>query len=87
VLSPGSRLLPRYNRLVNQPGGKAMIPIWFFIGLLLIVYGFLIMGQGMWELFNPPARTVVLAELKASIWWGALILVIGGIYAGRYSPW
>ncbi len=31
-----------------------MISIWIFIGVLLIVYGFLIMGQGIWELFFPP---------------------------------
>ena len=31
---------------------KPMIQIWFFIGVLLILYGFLIMGQGMWELFT-----------------------------------
>ena len=64
-----------------------MLSIWFFIGLLLIVYGFLIMGQGMWELFSPPAHPVVLAELRAGIWWGALILVLGAVYVGRFSPW
>src|ERR1035437_6512928 len=45
-----------------------MISIWIFIGLLLIAYGALIMGQGMWELFVPPAKPVVLAELRAGIW-------------------
>ena len=66
---------------------KRLIPIWFFIGLLLIAYGFLIMGQGMWELFNPPEHPVVLANLRAGIWWGALILLIGAVYTGKYSPW
>ena len=49
------------------------LPIWFFIGILLVIYGFLIMGQGMWELFRPPAHPVVLAELHPSLWWGALM--------------
>jgi hypothetical protein len=70
-----------------HPGGRPSIPIWFFIGLLLIAYGFLIMGQGMWELFVPPVRPVVLADLRANLWWGAFILIIGGIYVGRFSPW
>ena len=43
------------------------ISIWFFIGVLLIVYGFLIMGQGMWELFAPPAHPTVLAELRPAL--------------------
>ena len=64
-----------------------MISIWIFIGLLLIVYGFLIMGQGMWELFVPPAKAVVLGELRASLWWGALILILGGVFVGANSKW
>src|SRR5689334_21576755 len=33
---------------------KQMISIWLFIGLLLLAYGALIQGTGMWELFSPP---------------------------------
>ncbi|MGO9255300.1 MAG: hypothetical protein ACLQU1_03205 [Bryobacteraceae bacterium] len=63
------------------------ISIWFFIGALLIVYGFLIMGQGMWDLFAPPAHPTVLAKLRSALWWGALLLVVGGAMAGRSAPW
>jgi hypothetical protein len=64
-----------------------MISIWIFIGVLLIVYGFLIMGQGVVELFNPPAHQVVLAELRAPLWWGSLLLIIGAIFVGTNSRW
>jgi hypothetical protein len=67
--------------------GKQMISIWIFIGLLLVVYGFLIMSQGMWELFVPQAKPVVLAELHAPLWWGALILLLGGTFIGANSKW
>jgi len=67
--------------------GKPMISIWIFIGLLLIVYGFLIMGQGMWELFFPPAKPVVLVQLRAGLWWGAAILLLGGVFVGANSKW
>ena len=70
-----------------QKNGKQMISIWIFIGLLLIVYGFLIIGQGMWELFVPAEKPVVLAELHASLWWGALILILGSIFVGANSKW
>ncbi|HTX36792.1 MAG TPA: hypothetical protein VME43_17305 [Bryobacteraceae bacterium] len=63
------------------------IPIWFFIGVLLIVYGFLILGQGMWWLFAPPVHQTVLAELRPNLWWGALLLVVGGGMAGSSAPW
>jgi hypothetical protein len=64
-----------------------MISIWIFIGTLLILYGFLIMGQGIWELFTPPARPVVLAGLRAPLWWGSLLLLVGAFFVGRNSRW
>jgi hypothetical protein len=62
------------------------ISIWFFIGGLLLIYGVLILGTGVFELFSPPARTVVLAELHAPIWWGALLVLLGIVYLYLYSP-
>ncbi len=60
------------------------LPIWFFIGLLLLVYGVLILGAGVFGLFHPPR--VELAELHAGIWWGALMVLIGGAYVRAYRP-
>jgi len=67
--------------------GKQMISIWILIGLLLVAYGFLIMGVGMYELFVPQTHPVVLAELHAPLWWGALILILGGVFVGANSKW
>jgi hypothetical protein len=61
-----------------------MISIWFFIGLLLLVYGALIFGTGVSEWSSPPP--VVRPDLHAAVWWGLLLLVMGGFYAIRYSP-
>jgi len=66
---------------------RRMISIWIFIGSLLIVYGFLIMGQGIWELFAPPEHPVVMAELRAPLWWGSLLLIVGAVFVGRNSRW
>jgi hypothetical protein len=60
------------------------IPIWFFIGALLAVYGVLIFAAGIWGLFHPP--TVALANLHAGIWWGALLVVIGLAYVRAFRP-
>ena len=59
------------------------VPIWFFIGSLLLVYGLLILGYG---LFGPSERHVALAYLHADIWWGAVLVVLGGIYVIRFRP-
>lgn len=63
-----------------------MISIWFFIGVLLLVYGILILGSGLMELSSPPEHPVVLANLHAGIWWGALMIVLGGFYTFRFLP-
>jgi hypothetical protein len=60
------------------------IPIWFFVGALVAVYGVLILGAGLAGLHDPPP--VALAELHAGIWWGALLILIGTIYLWVYRP-
>jgi hypothetical protein len=62
------------------------IPIWFFIGVLLTVYGVLILGTGLYHLISPPKHTVALANLHADIWWPLLLLAIGLFYTIRHWP-
>ena len=62
------------------------ISIWFFIGMLLLVYGFLILGGGIHDLLVPPKQGPVLGELHFGIWWGGLLVVLGGIYSYRFFP-
>ena len=68
---------------MHRPG---MLSIWFFIGILLLIYGILILGSGIYELANPPEHPVVLAELHAGIWWGALLTILGLIYSLKFKP-
>jgi hypothetical protein len=53
--------------------GEGFISIWFFIGVLLTAYGILITGSGIYELVSPPEHPVVLENLHAGIWWGAVL--------------
>jgi len=65
---------------------KGMISIWFFIGVLLLFYGVVIFGEGLYELSSPPAKPVVLASLHIGIWWGVLLLLMGGWYTQHFFP-
>ncbi len=67
-------------------GHKGMISIWFFIGVLLLIYGVLILGASVYDAVVPPVHPVVLASLHAGIYWGALLLVIGVVYVLRFRP-
>ena len=62
------------------------IPIWFFIGISLLVNGILIVGAGIWEIFHPPPNPVVLFHLHANVWWGAVLLLLGIVYCVRFAP-
>lgn len=63
-----------------------ILSIWFFIGLLLGVYGILITGAGIYDLFYPTKREIVLGNLHTGIWWGVLLIVLGAIYLYKFFP-
>jgi hypothetical protein len=63
-----------------------MLSIWFFVGVLLLAYGVLILGAGLYEFVSPPSRQVVLGELHAGVWWGALLIVLGAFYTFHFAP-
>jgi hypothetical protein len=65
---------------------KGEISIWFFIGIALLVNGALITGVGVWEVFRPPTNPVVLFNLHASVWWGAVLLALGLFYSIHFAP-
>jgi hypothetical protein len=63
------------------------IPIWFFIGVLLVAYGALIFGYGLYEAATgsyPPL--VQLTNLHAPIWWGAALEILGLFYVIKFRP-
>jgi hypothetical protein len=62
------------------------ISIWFFIGVLLSIYGFLICGYGIYELITGQVANVALANLHAPVWWGAIMFVLGAFYCLRFRP-
>jgi hypothetical protein len=62
------------------------LSIWFFIGLCLGVNGLLIFITGIYEIIHPPQQQLVLSNLHANVWWGGILLILGALYAIRFSP-
>jgi len=58
--------------------------IWLFSGILLLTYGLLIMGTGVWELSHPLPNPPVLYDLHAPIWWGGIMTVAGLFYTIKF---
>jgi hypothetical protein len=64
-----------------------MVSIWFFIGISLLVNGALILSAGIYQLLYPPENPgVVLFNLHANAWWGAILFVLGGWYTYHFRP-
>jgi hypothetical protein len=62
------------------------ISIWFFIGVLLTLYGVLIFGYGLYEVVSGNLANVELAQYHAPVWWGGLMLIAGLFYSVRFRP-
>lgn len=62
-----------------------IIPVWFFVGVLLLIYGVLILISGLTEWSSPPAG-VELTQYHAPVWWGALLTVLGAVYCAMFRP-
>lgn len=70
---------------VNEETGEMeeeakMRPIWFFVGLVLLAMGFVIVLNGIYYLFNPSASDAVLSELHPDLWWGGIMFISGAIF-------
>ena len=67
---------------------EKQVPIWFFIGALLAVYGLIIFAAGIYGWMNPPPvdQRVQLWAYHADVWWGALLCAFGLVYIVKFRP-
>lgn len=56
-----------------------MKPIWYFVGLILMVIGVLIFAVGIFQAINPPDTLKILSDTHPGIWWGAVMAIFGTI--------
>jgi hypothetical protein len=61
-----------------------MLPVWFFIGLLLSIYGVIILTTSLMDWSHPSAA--VLSQYRPGVWGGIVLLLIGGFYVVRFRP-
>jgi hypothetical protein len=61
-----------------------IVPVWFFVGLLLAAYGLLVLAGGLAAWANP--GPTVLAHLRAPVWWGGVLTLTGAGYCAAFWP-
>jgi FtsH-binding integral membrane protein len=67
---------------------QKQIPIWFFIGALLALYGLIIAGYGAvtWNHPPPPNMPEKIYKLHAPVWWGVMMAALGLFYLVKFWP-
>ncbi len=70
--------------MADVPKQRREISIWFFCGILMLVYGLVLVLTGLTEISHPPAT--VLANFHPTLWWGMLLTLFGGFYTIRFRP-
>ena len=68
----------------ENPKKRHMLPVWFFVGVIVLIYGVLIVLSGVYQIFHPP--NTVLANLHPALWWGVLLIAIGAVYVYLFLP-
>jgi hypothetical protein len=78
---PGGDPPPRTAVAVmdEEPQKHRMLPVWFFIGIILTVYGAMIFAQGLYDLSH--STGTVLENLHPAVWWGVIMAIVGLIFA------
>lgn len=61
-----------------------MLPVWFFVGVLLTAYGIIILLTSILQFSHLP--DVAFARYHTGIWGGILLLLIGGFYTIKFRP-
>lgn len=71
--------------MAEGTGRGEKISIWFFVGLLPLIYGVILFPYGIYEAMGHEAPTT-LNELHPTLWWGFLLLIFGVFYVIRFRP-
>jgi uncharacterized membrane protein len=62
------------------------LSIWFFVGILTLVYGVVLLATGIYEFWHPLPVSIVLSNLHPTFWWGLLMTLFGSFYVIRFFP-
>ena len=72
--------------MAEGTGRGEALSIWFFVGIMCLLYGLVLLPYGGWEWMENHEAETVLKELHPTFWWGVLLTMVGGIYTVRFRP-
>lgn len=72
--------------MAEGTGRGDSLSIWFFVGVMTLLYGLALLPYGAWEWFTNHEAPTVLNNLHPTFWWGLLLCLFGGFYTAKYRP-
>ena len=72
--------------MAEGTGRGEALSIWFFVGIMTLAYGLVLVPVGAWEWFGNHESQTVLNNLHPTFWWGVLLLIFGSFYTLRFRP-
>ncbi len=72
--------------MAEGTGRGEVLSIWFFVGVMTLAYGLVLLPYGAWAWFAGHEAPTVLNNLHPTFWWGLLLTLFGGFYTIRFRP-
>ena len=72
--------------MAEGTGRGENLSIWFFVGIMTLAYGVVLMPYGAWIWASGHEAPTVLHELHPTFWWGLLLILFGGFYTFKFRP-
>ncbi len=72
--------------MAEGTGKGEAFSIWFFVGVMTLLYGLVLLPYGAYAWFGAHEAPTVLHELHPTFWWGLLLFLFGGFYTLRFWP-
>jgi len=72
--------------MAEGTGRGESLSIWFFVGVMTLSYGVVLLPYGAWAWFSGREAATVLNHLHTTFWWGLLLFLFGSFYTFKYRP-
>ena len=72
--------------MAEGTGRGEALSIWFFVGVMTLLYGVVLLPYGAYEWLSGHEAPTVLNHLHPTFWWGLLLFLFGGFYVLKYRP-
>ena len=76
-----------HEAAAGSPAAKGdQLSIWFFVGVLSLTYGVVLMAYGGWAWGTGNEAPTVLNSLHPTFWWGSVMTLFGGFFTLKFRP-